>query len=161
MMVTNIGALLCTTVAKEAPIITTALFQNMWKIPMLIAPIPISDGRSFFFTWNNFGLRTRIPKKRRIDVVRSLQKANPTAERPLFLTIRLMKIPEVDQHIVAATTSRVPESLVEIGLFFVFFKSLSFPLRERVSCLQCRTGGIEYRYPGRPVLLFGQVSHRV
>jgi hypothetical protein len=115
MMVTKIGALHWTTVAREAPIMTTALFQKTWKIPMLMAPMPINQGRSFFLTISSLGLMIRMPKNSIIDVVRSRQKARPTADKSVSLMIRLMNIPEVAQHAVAVITVKIPESLVEMG----------------------------------------------
>lgn len=133
---------------------------------MLIAPMPINQGRSFFFTKRSLGLMMRMPAKRRRDVARSRQKAKPTAERPLFLMMRLMKIPEVDQQMVAVITSKMPESLDEIGLRFVRSKGFSFLLRERVACLRYKIAGIVDRYPDRfvlpsgPVFLPGQIPPR-
>ncbi len=69
----------------------------------------------------------RIPKSRTSEVARSLQNATPTAERPVFLIMSLMKIPEVDQHKVAAKTSRMPESLVDIGFGFSYVVSAAVP----------------------------------
>jgi hypothetical protein len=56
-----------------------------------------------------------MPKNKRILVVRSLQKARPTADNPLSRIIRLMNIPEVAQHTVAAMTIRMPVSLEDRG----------------------------------------------
>ncbi len=126
MMVTKMGALHCTTVASAAPIITTALFHKTWKIPMLMAPIPISQGRSFFLITSRLGLMISIPASNNSEVVKSRQKASPTADRPLCLIIRLMKIPEVPQHAVAVTTSKTLDSLLVMGLRLICANFSSF-----------------------------------
>jgi len=87
--------------------------------------MPINQGRSFFLTINNWGLKIRIPISSRMAVIRSLQKARPTADIPLSLIMRLMNIPEVAQQRVAVITIEIPDSLVEMGFGECWDKSSS------------------------------------
>ena len=114
-IVTKIGALHWTTVASEAPSMTTALFQKIWKIPILIDPMPASQGRSFFLITSSLGLMIKMPSSSRSGVVRSRQKARPTADNSVSLIMRLMNMPDVAQHAVAAITNKIPDNLVASG----------------------------------------------
>jgi hypothetical protein len=74
-------------------------------------------------TRSNPGLKIKIPIKSKIDVVKSRQKAKPIADNPLLRMIRLMKIPEVDQQIVAVMTSMIPITLLDSLFRFVSVKN--------------------------------------
>jgi hypothetical protein len=56
-----------------------------------------------------------MPSSSIIDVVKSLQKARPTADNPVSLIMSLMNMPDVDQHTVAMSAIKIPDNLVEMG----------------------------------------------
>ena len=78
---------------------------------MLITPIAISQGMSFFFTRSNLGRMIKMPTSNIREDIKSLQNAKPTAENPLFSMILKMKIPEVPQQAVAIRTRNIPDNL--------------------------------------------------
>jgi hypothetical protein len=84
-IVTGIGALIWSTVVRDTPRRTIDLFQMTWKVPIPSTPMTISQGISFRFTNNNFGLMIKIPTSNTSEENRSLQKAKPTGDTPLFL----------------------------------------------------------------------------
>ena len=75
---------------------------------MLIAPIANSQGKSLRLTRNNAGRKMASPISRDKNVVRSRQKARLTALISQFRTVRLIKIPDVPQNMVASITIRTP-----------------------------------------------------
>ena len=79
-----IGALYWSTAARDTPIRTIDLFQKTWKVPILSTLMPISQRISFRFTNNNFGLMIKIHTNNTREENRSLQKAIPTGDKPLF-----------------------------------------------------------------------------